>query len=466
MSNVHKAAEVADAKKDVVKKVADLIKKYPIIGSINFEGLPAAQLQKMKGQLRGKVEMFMTKRRLMTLAIEQVKGEKKGIEKIEEHLKGMPALLFTNENPFSLFKTIKKSKTKAPAKAGQIAPSDIIVKAGPTSFVPGPVISELGGLGIKSKVEDGKINIVEDAVVCKEGEEISLPLAGMLTRLGIQPMEIGLDLVAVYEKGDIFTKSVLDIDEDKFMADLSQAASWALNLSCETAFVTELNREILIQKAFKDAKALALSENILADAVVEELLGKAERQMNSLKSEIPELPAAAEAKAETPKEEAKPAEEKAPEPAKEEPKPEPKPEPEAPKEEKAPEPAKEEPKVEEKKEEAKPNVDKKVENLVKQTQMKADGKNVAETLVEEAEKEVPKPEPKKEEPKVEEKKDNEVEKVAKLAETLVRKGTLQNLPPQEEDKEKPKKEEKKEKSDVNEVEDLTKELLKKGTLRK
>ena len=102
MVNIHKAQQVAVYKKETVKKIVDLIKKYTIIGSVNMENLPAAQLQKMKAQLRDKVEMFMTKRRLMKLAIEKVKGEKAGIEKIEEHLKGMPALLFTNENPFAL----------------------------------------------------------------------------------------------------------------------------------------------------------------------------------------------------------------------------------------------------------------------------------------------------------------------------------------------------------------------------
>jgi len=471
MADIKKASKVPEAKKSVVNKIADLIKKYPIIGALNMENLPAAQLQRMKANLRDKVEMLMTKRRLMKLAIDQVKGDKKGIEKIEEHLKGMPALLFTNENPFTLFKILKKSKSKAPAKAGQTAPIDIIVKAGPTQFAPGPVIGELGALGLKTKVEDGKIAILEDAVVCKEGEEITANLAGMLVRLGIEPMQIGLDLVAVYEKGDIFTKSVLDIDEDKFMADLSQAATWAFNLSVDTAFITDVNKEMLIQKAYMDSKALAISENILADAVAGDILAKAEREMMSLKSSIPELPAAAEEKSAEPAKEEPKAEEKKEEPKAEEPKKEEKAEEkpaqipekieepkaevvkveEKPAEEAKPaeEPKKEEEKVEEepkkeekapetkqeepKAEESKPDVDKKVENIVEQAKIKAEGKNTAEKLVEEVAEEKKEEKKPAEEPKAEEKKEEE-----------------------------PKKEE----SDQKEVEDLTKELLKKGTLRK
>jgi len=329
-------ARVAPYKKKVVTQLAELLKKYKIIGCLNMENLPAAQLQKMRAQLRDKVVMFMTKRRLMKFAIEQAKTEKKDIEKIEEYLKGMPALLLTNENPFSLFRTLKKSKSKAPAKAGQIAPADITVAAGPTSFAPGPVIGELGALGIKSKVEGGKIVIQEDALVCKEGEEISGPLAAMLTRLGVEPMEIGLDLVAVWEDGTIFPKSVLDIDEEQFLEDLNTAAAQAFNLSVESGFITADNREILLAKVFREAKAVALEANFLADAVVDEIVAKAARQANALSAEIGPLPegaaAPAEKEPEAPKKEAPaaaPAEEKpAEEPAPEAPAPEPTPEPE------------------------------------------------------------------------------------------------------------------------------------------
>jgi large subunit ribosomal protein L10 len=42
-----------------------------------------------------------------------------------------------------LYKILQKSKSSAPAKAGQTAPNDIYVKAGKTSFAPGPIIGEL-----------------------------------------------------------------------------------------------------------------------------------------------------------------------------------------------------------------------------------------------------------------------------------------------------------------------------------
>lgn len=278
-------AHVAQCKKDQVSNLVQLFKSYPIVGVLNMEGLPASQAAIIRAKLRGKVMITMTKKRLMHLAIEQIKSEKPGIEKIEQCLTGMPGLLFTEENPFAIFKLIKKSKSPAAAKAGQKAPKDIIIKAGITPFAPGPVISELAALGIKSKVEGGKIAIISDTVVAKEGAVISDKLASMLMRLSITPMEIGLDLVALYEKGFIFPKKVLDIDEDALIADVTKAARWAHNLSVEAVFVTKQNRELLVQKAWREAKAVALESAFLADAVKDELLARANAQAKSLKSE-------------------------------------------------------------------------------------------------------------------------------------------------------------------------------------
>jgi len=164
-------AHVSDAKKEAVQKVKDLISEYPLVGVVNMANLPAPQLQRMREKLRDTVVMYMAKKRLIKLVLED--ADKEGIQELEPYLKGIPALLFSSENPFKLYSIIQKNKSKAAAKAGQEAPNDITVSAGPTSFAPGPIISELGGLGLKTKVEDGKIHIIKDHVIVKEGEEIT-----------------------------------------------------------------------------------------------------------------------------------------------------------------------------------------------------------------------------------------------------------------------------------------------------
>lgn len=284
-STPHIQAHVASSKKVQVKRLADLFTTYPIIGVLNMEGLPSAQANMIRQKLRSSVVITMAKKRLIHLAVQEAKQSKPGIDQVEQFFTGMPGLLFTRENPFSIFKTIKKSKSPAAAKPGQKAPRDITIKAGPTPFPPGPVISELAGLGIKSKVEGGKVAVISDTVVVTEGGVISDKLASMLLRLSITPMEVGLDLVALYENGMMLKKDVLDIDEEVFIGKLTQAASWAFNLSVESAFPTVETRELLVQKAWRQAKALALEAAVMGDEVKGELLAKGEAQALALKKE-------------------------------------------------------------------------------------------------------------------------------------------------------------------------------------
>ncbi|MFT4303081.1 MAG: 50S ribosomal protein L10 [Candidatus Woesearchaeota archaeon] len=278
---------IADSKKASVKEYAKLMKDYPMVGIVNMQNLPTQQANNMRKQLRkNDVLIKMGKKSLFKLAIENTKANKEGIEQLEDYLSGMPAILLTKQNPFSLFKILKKNKSKAPAKAGQIAPHDILVNEGPTNFAPGPIISELAAFGIKTKVENGKLTITQDTVIAKEGDVITDKLASMLLRLNIEPMEIGLDLVAIYEDGTVFTKKVLDIDEDQFLADIDNAARWAFNLSVETNYVTKNNIQVFITKAFKGTKAVALEANYPCSDTVNDLLGKAHGQMLSVKTAL------------------------------------------------------------------------------------------------------------------------------------------------------------------------------------
>lgn len=284
ITKVKREAHVADYKKEIVAKLARLINENPIIAVVNMENLPAPQLQTMRAQLRGKFLMTMTKRRLIKLAIEEAKSKKKDIEKLEQHLGGMPALIFTRENPFKLSNTLQKSKSPAPAKAGQTAPRDIVVNKGSTGFAPGPIIGELALAGIKSGVEGGKVAIKEDSVVVKAGEKIKPKVAEILTRLGIQPMEVGLDLVAVYENGIIYGRDVLSVDEKEYRNRLSNASRWAFNLAVFSSYTAKDTINTLLGKAFNDAKALGIAQTIFDKGIIDSLLAKANAQANSVKS--------------------------------------------------------------------------------------------------------------------------------------------------------------------------------------
>lgn len=278
--------KIANWKKDRVTELIKLLKEYPIVGIVNLESVPAKQMQNMRETLRDTAVIKMNKINLIKIAINEIKNEKKGIEQLNENLIGMPALLFTKKNPFSLYKTLEKNKSSMPAKAGQIAPKDIVVPAGPTTFSPGPIIGELGAFKIKTGIENGKVAIKSDTVVAKEGDEITPKLAEILTRLGIEPMEMGLNVLAIYENEIILKKDVLAIDEQEYIDNIKKLAMEAINLAVYSTYPASEVKEMLILKAQKEAINLAVNSEILTDETTNILISKAEREMNVLKNII------------------------------------------------------------------------------------------------------------------------------------------------------------------------------------
>lgn len=277
---------VPEAKKELIKELVSLMDKYTIVGVVDMENMPTPQLQKMREQLRDKVVIKMSKKRLMKIALDEAKKKNKDIDALNNHMKGMPALLFTNDNPFKLFKTLQKNKSTTAAKPGQIAPKDILVKEGPTPFAPGPIIGELGALGIKAGIDGGKVAIKADKVVVKEGEVIDQKTASILSRLKIEPMEIGLDLVATYEDGTIFTKDILSVDEKEFIDKISQGAKWAFNLAIEIAHPSKETIEFMITKAYRESETLSVEQNILNEVSREKIIAKAEMQAKSVYAQV------------------------------------------------------------------------------------------------------------------------------------------------------------------------------------
>lgn len=275
---------VSEQKKQRVLQLIKEIQSYPIVGLVNMHSLPAQQLLKMRTTLKTKsVKIVMTKKKLLERALTESKLH--NVQELTAKIKGMPALILSKDNPFSLCTFIQKNKSDAPAKPGQIAPKDLIVKAGPTSFAPGPIISELAGVGIKTKVDAGKLVIISDTTIVKEGEVISQKVSDTLKRLDIRPMEIGLDLVAVWENGLVFDSKQLYINEAEYSRNITDAARWGFNLAMECAYPTSETTELLLQKAFREAKAVALDQNIVNEATAGEILAKAENQALAIKEE-------------------------------------------------------------------------------------------------------------------------------------------------------------------------------------
>jgi large subunit ribosomal protein L10 len=275
---------IAQWKKDEVKNLKNLIESYPVVGMANLSDIPAPQLQKMRQSLRGNAQVKMSRKTLMDLALNESKKTK--VETLVEHMEGQPALIFTDMNPFKLYKILENSKTPAPARAGSTVSSNIVVPKGETGFMPGPILGELQKIGIPAKIDKGKIVITEDKTIVAEGEEISKEVASMLTRLEIYPLEVGIDLRAAYEDETVYTSDILFIDENKTLSDIKNAYSRAFNLSVNGLVYNKVSTPALLTKAAGQSLNLAINAEILTSKTTNILLAKSYSQMLALASEV------------------------------------------------------------------------------------------------------------------------------------------------------------------------------------
>jgi len=281
-------AHVAPWKKEAVDTLATRVAKSRVVGVIDVKGVPAPAFQTMRSSLRGKAEIVMLKNTLMNLALQKAAQERKGLDQLAGAVDGQCAVVTSDLNPFKLYKQLDSTKTKMPAKGGEIAPDDIEIKAGETPFKPGPVVGELQKAGLPAAIEQGKVVIKKDKVLVKKGEKIPREVALVLSKLEIYPLTVGLSLSAAFEDGTLYQKDVLAVDETLIMSQVTQAASGALNLAVFAAYPTKASVRLILSKAYRGALGVALDAEFPTKDSVKLLVAKANAQMLSLASRVPD----------------------------------------------------------------------------------------------------------------------------------------------------------------------------------
>lgn len=321
---------VAPWKKEMFQRLAELIEKYPVVAIADLQKVRSSQIQEIRKKLRGQAEVLVAKNTILKKAAGELGEKKPNIGKFTEGLTGSNLLLFTVMNPYALILFLNKNKVRVPAKAGDMATSDIIIPGGNTGLQPGPVISEFGEVKVTTRIEGGSIWVARDTVVAEKGDTISPKLASLLSKLGMKPMEAGLTIVRAFDEGAVLKPEDLVFDLEAYKSELAEACRDALALAVETEYLVPETAPMIIGNAFREALYLAneaefpTSENIedLVKRAYSEMmiLSDAAAQINSEAAAVEEIPAPTPSPEEKPPE-AKPAEARPPEtrPAEEKP---------------------------------------------------------------------------------------------------------------------------------------------------
>lgn len=272
--------EYSEKKISTIDKIARLTNEYPVIVVTQLSKVRSAQLMAVRKVLRGNAEIVVVKNKLAKLAL-----KKAGIKNADEligQLTGQNALMFSRMDPFKLYLLLEKNRVSLAARAGDIAPNDIVVPAGNTGQPAGPVLSEFREAGIQTKIESGSIWVIKDSIAAKTGTEISPKLASLLSKLGIKPIRAGLSIALAYENGLIYGADAVAIDLEKYRNDLLSGFASSRALAVYIGYLTKDTAPEIIAKAYREALALAVEVGEITTESAPAILGKAEAEANAL----------------------------------------------------------------------------------------------------------------------------------------------------------------------------------------
>lgn len=281
-----KVAHVAPWKREKVDRIAKMVSEYPVLGIIEISELPARQFQQIRQKLRGEASIVITRNTLLKIALGRAAENNSKIGELNNLVQGEVGLVLTKLNPFKLSTFLRDNRVKAPARPGSKSPSDITIPAGETDLPPGPVVGELQKVGLKARIQAGKVVILEDHKLLKEGDVITKELSDILAKFGIMPLELGIGLRAALEGSMIYSAEILKIDQKQVLSQFQEAGAYALNLAVNIDYPTSETVGIFLAKAAISVRNLAITARIPVKGVIPEILSIARGEMLSLATVI------------------------------------------------------------------------------------------------------------------------------------------------------------------------------------
>ena len=276
--------QVLQEKSVEIEEIKDIFKEYKSIGIASLRKVRATQLQELKKNMKGKVYLRVLKNTLIKIAIDEMNKEE--LKKLKAYLEGSNLFLFTDLNPFKLALMLEKGKIKTTAKANDIAAFDVVIPASNTGQPPGPVISQLNAVGLPTRIENGSVCISKDTLVVRKGELINERLAGVLSKLNIKSVELGIAMRVVFDNGMLITGDQLNVDVEATKKTVETNHQEAFALALSIGYPSKDTIKPLLQQAHQKAISLSLGASIPTKETIADLIRKANSEAACINEKV------------------------------------------------------------------------------------------------------------------------------------------------------------------------------------
>jgi len=237
-------------------KIIRLLDEYPKCFIVGADNVGSSQMQKIRISLRGHAIVLMGKNTMMRKAIRGHLEKNPNLEKLLAHIKENVGFVFTKQDLSFVRDKISSNKVAAPAKAGAIAPCDVILPAQVTNMGPEKT-SFFQALQIPTKITRGTIEIINDVHLIKKNEKVGASEATLCNMLNISPFHYGLSVKQVYDSGTMFDPEILDIKPEDLRAKFVNGVRNVAAISLQIGYPTVASVPHSISKGFKNLLSIA-----------------------------------------------------------------------------------------------------------------------------------------------------------------------------------------------------------------
>jgi large subunit ribosomal protein LP0 len=224
-------------KANYFEKLEDAIRNHSKFLLVNADNVASLQFANIRAELRGQATIIMGKNTMMKKVIRGLLDEFPMYEKVLPLLVQNVGFVFTNGDLKEIRDKLESNRVAAPARAGAIAPVNVIVEAQNTGFGPEKT-AFFQALNIQTKISRGTIEIVSAVNLLKAGDKVGQSESTLLNMLKVSPFTYGLVVESCFDEGSVYDPKVLDITEDdirsRFMAGVNNIASVSLKIGYPT----------------------------------------------------------------------------------------------------------------------------------------------------------------------------------------------------------------------------------------
>ena len=124
-------------------------------------------------------------------------------------------------------------------------------------------------LGVPTKIARGTIEITTDLKLVEAGSKVGASEATLLNMLNISPFTYGMSIAQVYDGGQTFSPSVLDIKEEQLLEALTSAIATITTISLAANYPTLPSIMHSLVNGYKKALAVAVETDYSWEGIEE-----------------------------------------------------------------------------------------------------------------------------------------------------------------------------------------------------